>query len=469
MDYIPTIGLEIHAQLKTKTKMFCSCLNNPDEKRPNVNICPVCTGQPGTLPTANYAAIYSVLRVGTALGGTLADFSEFDRKNYFYPDIPKGYQITQYEYPFVTRGSLAGVALTRIHLEEDTGRSIHDADPHYSLVDFNRAGVPLMELVTEPVITSGEQAANFGRELQLLLRYLDASEANMEKGEMRVEANISVARKGEKFGTKVEIKNLNSFRAVERAINYEITRQTELLEQGEKVVQETRGWDDAKQETYSQRQKESAHDYRYFPDPDLPKMKLSEVPEFSSEKLQASLPELPEAKRERYLKLGLKKEDADMFVADLRFAKLFDESFKLQPGAPKVIASYLANEIAGLVTKNGDKGLVNITPAGLCKLLTYFVEGKISSKGAKDSIAEVFTKGGDLAQVVEKYLQTSDAGALQAIVDKVLVAYPQSVADYKAGKAAALQFLVGQGMKESKGSANPTVLSSLLKEKIGIL
>jgi aspartyl-tRNA(Asn)/glutamyl-tRNA(Gln) amidotransferase subunit B len=455
MDYIPTIGLEIHAQLKTKTKMFCSCLNNPDEKRPNVNICPVCTGQPGTLPTANYAAIYSVLRVGTALGGTLADFSEFDRKNYFYPDIPKGYQITQYEYPFVTRGSLAGVAITRIHLEEDTGRSIHDADPHYSLVDFNRAGVPLMELVTEPVITSGEQAANFGKELQLLLRYLDASEANMEKGEMRVEANISVARKGEKFGTKVEIKNLNSFRAVERAINYEIARQTELLEQGEKVVQETRGWDDAKQETYSQRQKESAHDYRYFPDPDLPKMKLSEAPEFSSDKLQASLPELPEAKRERYKKLNIQTQDIELYVTDIELSKYFEALTKdFSADLIKTASNFLSNDVLGLIKKNPDLRLPN--SENLKNIIRDFGNKKINSRQAKDDIKDLVEHNKINIRAHEVVGVSEDV-----LVEKIIAAHPQSVADYKAGKAAALQFLVGQGMKESKGSANPVILREM--------
>jgi aspartyl-tRNA(Asn)/glutamyl-tRNA(Gln) amidotransferase subunit B len=467
MDYIPTIGLEIHAQLKTKTKMFCACLNDPDEKRPNVNICPVCTGQPGTLPTANFAAIRSVLRVGTAVDGTLADFSEFDRKNYFYPDIPKGYQITQYEYPFVSGGNLAGVALTRIHLEEDTARSQHDTDPHYSLVDFNRAGVPLMELVTEPVIASGEQAANFAKELQLLLRYLDASEANMEKGEMRVEANISVARKGEKFGTKVEIKNLNSFRAVDRAIAYEVARQGKLLEQGEKVVQETRGWDEAKQETYVQRQKESAHDYRYFPDPDLPKMKLSEVAEFQN--LKETLGELPWDRRARYSAADLKREDVEVLVGEPVLGNFFDQVTKVWVDNKKLLAltaNWLTNDILNLIAGDYAK-LQNFS--GLGELVTMLEAGEISSRGAKDILSEMNKAGGGpraIAQAKDLF-QKSDTGQLQAIVDKVVAAHPQSVADYKAGKAAALQFLVGQGMKESKGSANPEVLKKLLADKLG--
>ncbi|MDE2173652.1 MAG: Asp-tRNA(Asn)/Glu-tRNA(Gln) amidotransferase subunit GatB, partial [Patescibacteria group bacterium] len=267
MAYRPTIGLEIHAELKTRTKMFCDSANNPDETRRNVNICPICMAHPGTLPVINREAVRHILRIGVAVGGTIADFSEFDRKSYFYPDIPKGYQISQYEHPLVTGGKLAGVDITRVHLEEDTARSIHTDGK--SLVDFNRAGIPLMELVTEPVIRDAETAGRFARELQLLLRTLGAGEANLEKGEMRIEANISVSSEEGKFGTKVEVKNINSFRSVERAIAFEVERQTALLEKGEKVAQATRGWNEAKQETFHQRLKEGSADYRYFPEPDL--------------------------------------------------------------------------------------------------------------------------------------------------------------------------------------------------------
>src|SRR3990167_9559923 len=274
-NYSLTIGLEIHAELKTRTKMFCDSKNDTDESRPNINACPICVGYPGTLPVINFEAVQKVLRLGVAVGGEIADYTEFDRKNYFYPDIPKGYQISQYANPLVKGGELAGVKLTRIHLEEDTAKSTHDKNKE-SLLDFNRAGVPLMELVTEPVIKTPEAAANFARELQLLLRYLDISGANMEKGEMRVEANVSVAKvrpldsefPRSDLGTKVEIKNLNSFKIVERAIKFEMERQIEILEKGDKVVQETRGWDESKEVTFSQRLKESAHDYRYFPEPD---------------------------------------------------------------------------------------------------------------------------------------------------------------------------------------------------------
>ncbi len=322
-NYKPTIGLEIHAELKTNTKMFCNSKNNPNETKPNINVCPVCMAHPGTLPVINKKAVESVLKVGVALGGQLADFTEFDRKNYFYPDIPKGYQISQYKYPLVSGGELAGVEITRVHLEEDTAKSTHDNKEGRSLIDFNRAGVPLMELVTEPVVEDAQQASKFARELQTLLRYLGVSDANMDKGEMRIEANISVSDT-EEFGTKVEVKNLNSFKVVEKAIAYEIKRQTKVLEEGGEIIQETRGWDENKQATFSQRLKEGSEDYRYFPDPDLPKLKLSELSEFNREKLEEGLPELPWEKRERYEKeYEIKSEDIEMYIVDDLYGKFF--------------------------------------------------------------------------------------------------------------------------------------------------
>jgi aspartyl-tRNA(Asn)/glutamyl-tRNA(Gln) amidotransferase subunit B len=417
---------------------------------------------PGTLAVINRAAVRHVLMVGRALGSRLADYSEFDRKNYFYPDIPKGYQISQYAYPLVSGGSLNGIAITRIHLEEDTARSQHilgrgAGQEGKSLVDYNRAGVPLMELVTEPVIHAAEDAGAFARELQTLLRSLGAGEANMEKGEMRVEANISISA-DDTLGTKVEVKNLNSFRSVERAIAYEIARQRALLDSGGTVQQETLGWDERAQKTYVQRKKESSHDYRYFPDPDLPKLKLSEIPEFSAEALQGAMPELPWAKRARYVIAGAKPEYAEMFVQDARYGALFDAV----AGDKALAANYLGSDIAGLAAKNGEEGLARITPEGLSAMLAAISEGKLSSRGAKDALAEVFMSGGDLAGVIRKYEQQSDEGALKAVAQKVIDANPSVVAAYKAGKAAALQFLLGQGMKESRGSANPEALKAAL-------
>src|SRR3989338_5591340 len=348
-DYTPTIGLEIHAELKTQTKMFCNSKNDADEERPNVNVCPICMGHPGTLPVINKEAVKHVLKIGLAVGGKLADFSEFDRKNYFYPDIPKVYQISQYAHPLVSGGFLGGVALTRIHLEEDTATSEHEMGD-YSLVNFNRAGVPLMELVTEPVMHSAKEAGDFARELQLLLRCLGASEANMEKGEMRVEANVSVGRDNE-LGTKVEIKNLNSFRAMERAVEHEIKRQSDLLERGGTVLQETRGWDEAKHATFSQRVKEGSADYRYFPDPDIPALRLDEISEFDGQRLASELPELPWRRRKRYLDLGLKADDAGMFVRRPGFGALFDRATEGLPLGDErigICANYLANNIAGI-------------------------------------------------------------------------------------------------------------------------
>ena len=458
--YRPTVGLEIHAELKTLTKMFCACLNNPDEEQANKNICPVCMAHPGTLPVINKEAVRKVLLVGAAVQGTLADFTEFDRKNYFYPDIPKGYQLSQYKHPLVSGGLLKDVALTRIHLEEDTARSQHLGEK--SLVDYNRAGVPLMELVTEPVIHDAQTAGAFARELQLLLRTLGAGEANMEKGEMRVEANVSVAKGTEKAPTYVEIKNLNSFRSVERAIAFEVDRQIKLIEGGGEVVKETRGWDETKQVTFSQRKKESSHDYRYFPDPDLPKIMVSDVPEFSLETLKKELPELPWEKRARYQALGLKAEDADMFTSDKRFGDLFEEAILVEPSATLLIANYVASDIAGLVAKNGDNNLSHISGAGLAVLMGRVTKKEISSRGAKDALADVFMNGGDLQEVSNKYTQQSDTGALDAVARAIVGDYPQIAEEYKNGKESALQFLIGQGMKQTKGSANPELLKEAL-------
>src|SRR5258708_1429762 len=331
--YKTTIGLEIHAELKTRTKMFCDSKNDPDEEHANANVCPVCMAHPGTLPVINRGAVRHVLRLGTAIGGVVADYTEFDRKNYFYPDIPKGYQISQYKRPLISGGELAGVAITRVHLEEDTARSSHEGTDG-SLVDFNRAGVPLMELVTEPVIHDAETASRFAKELQLLLRYLGAGDANMEKGEMRVEANISISTT-DTFGTKVEVKNINSFKAVEKAIAYQVARHAQVIESGGKIIQGSGGWDESTGTTFCQRLKEEGNDYRYFPDPDLPSLKLSEIPQFSREKLTASLPELPWEKRERLkASYGISDEAVEMLVGTPAFADYFEEVVKAAGGLP---------------------------------------------------------------------------------------------------------------------------------------
>lgn len=456
--YYTTVGLEIHAELKTETKMFCSCKNDPDEERANVNVCPVCMAHPGTLPVINYKALEHVVRVGLAVNGTIADFTEFDRKNYFYPDIPKGFQISQYKYPIVSGGELAGVKLTRIHLEEDTGTSKHDRG-NYSLVDFNRAGVPLMELVTEPVIHTSEQAGKFARELQLLLRYLNASEANMEKGQMRVEVNVSVSDDPAKFGTKVEVKNINSFRAAERAIDYEVKRMTELLEngRGSEIVQETRGWDEGKQATYSQRSKENAHDYRYFPEPDLPKLMLSEV--FNLEDMRKALPELPEGKRLRYAtSFGIKEGDVENYVADFDLAGYFEDVITDLGGdleKIKIASNYITSDLVGI--KKKDPNFEFPHSYHLAELVNMLVAGEISSRGAKDLLLILKSEDRSPKLIAEEkgLIQKDDPELLKTIATQIIDANPKAVADYKSGKEAAIMSLVGQMMKETKGSANP--------------
>lgn len=455
-EYTPTIGLEIHAELRTKTKMFCDSKNDTEEKRPNVNICPVCMGYPGTLPVINKEAVHQVLRVGTAVGGTISDFTEFDRKNYFYPDIPKGYQISQYKYPLIQGGEILGVNLTRIHLEEDTAKSTHDSGDQ-SLVDFNRAGVPLMELVTEPVIHDAETASKFAKELQLLLVYLGASRANMEKGEMRVEANISVS-KTDKLGTKVEVKNLNSFKAVEKAIKFEIERHIELLEKGESVKQETRGWDENKSVTFSQRAKEDSHDYRYFPDPDLPKLSISEIPEFSDKALKDSLPELPWEKRQRLQKdFGIKSEDAEIYVQDQEWGTYFEK-------VAEVLIDKDSNQLASNYITTDLKVLIK--PEDFAEIIRMVSKGDVSSRGAKDIIKIIEEKGGNPKTIAEQnnLIQKSDPEELKKIVEKVIEENQKVVDEYKSGNIAVIQFLVGQGMKATKGSGNPGLLKSILEE-----
>ncbi len=468
--YKTTIGLEIHAELKTQTKMFCDSKNDPDEKTPNINICPVCTAQPGTLPVINKEAVKNVIKVGVAVGGEIATFTEFDRKNYFYPDIPKGYQISQYKYPIVKGGSILGFELTRIHLEEDTARSTHDKGEH-SLVDFNRAGIPLMELVTEPVIHSPVEAGRFARELQLLLRTLGVSDANMEKGEMRVEANISVS-KTDRLGTKVEVKNLNSFKVVEKAIQYEVERHIKALESGEELVQETRGWDEAKQKTFSQRIKETSEDYRYFPDPDLPKLRLDEVPEFDIEKIKSGLPELPWEKRERYINIyNIKKEDADVYVVYPVYGKFFDSVYEALENKKdaQLASNYITSDLFGYFKDLGVPDNLSISAIDFADLIKIVSSGDVSSRGAKDILKIMLDKGGAPMDIAKEnnLLQMKDEGAIKEIVESLIRDNSGVVEEYKKGKETALKFLMGQGMKATKGSADPQMLEKLLKELIG--
>lgn len=469
MTYKTTIGLEVHAELKTLSKMFCGCKNNPHESEPNAHTCPVCLAHPGSLPVPNEEAIKKVLLFGKAVDANVADYSEFDRKNYFYPDIPKAYQISQYAFPFLTGGSLKDIQLTRVHLEEDTARSSHDKS-HGSLVDFNRAGVPLMELVTEPVIHDAKTAGDFARELQLLLRTLNISDANMEKGEMRVEANISVSQTDE-FGTKVEVKNLNSFKSVEAAIDFEVKRQIEALEKGEELQQETRGWDENNQKTFSQRSKETAKDYRYFPDPDITKISVAQHDAFDSSRLSEIMPKLPNEKRLLYKNLGLSKDLIEVIIADQDLDAVLME-YLAQASNPtakhvKLAANYLTSDISFLVI-SGEVALANLNSKYLVELIELIAADKINSRVAKDLLPSLFMEGKSPEEIAteKNLLQVSDEGALEEIV-AALVADNKAVADeYRAGKETALNFLLGQGMKATRGSANPEVLAELIKRAL---
>ncbi len=472
----PTIGLEIHAELKTKTKMFCGCPNDPGEKHPNTNVCPVCLGHPGVLPTANAEAIKSVIKVGMSVNGNIAKRAKFDRKSYFYPDLPKGYQISQYDEPLVLEGELAGVKIRRVHLEEDTARLTHAEDGKSSLVDFNRASVPLMELVTEPVLHSASDALKFAKELQLLLRYLGVSDADMEKGEMRIEANISLANdKANEFGTKVEVKNINSFKAVEGAIAYEIERQEKVLNDGGKVVQETRGWDPIKGKTFSQRSKEEAHDYRYMPEPDIPPLEFDKPGAINLEEIRSSIPELPWEKRGRFIKeYGLEEAQVELLVNDKATAEFFEEAVsELEEDeahkSVRLLFNYLSSDLQGLLNdsnlKMGDEDF-KITPAKFADLVSLVSKGEVTSRVAKNILSQMFKTGMDAHAVLKEMSldEFSGEGKLKEIVKEVVAQNSKAVEDYKKGKENALQFLTGQVMAKTRGGSKPDEVVSLLKE-----
>lgn len=478
MPYKPTIGLEIHAELLTQTKMFCDCDNNPSEINPNVNICPICLGHPGTLPKINKGAVDAVIKTGLALHCEINRFSKFDRKNYFYPDLPKAYQISQYDKPLCLGGYLIlpssgkKIRVTRIHLEEDAGRLAHAVDGKHSLVDFNRAGVPLMELVTEPDISNADEAVEFAREFQLILRYLGVSDADMEKGQMRVEVNISISKEGEPLGTKAEIKNLNSFRAVSGTIKYEIDRQEQDLKKGEKIKQETRGWDDSKQKTISQRSKEEAHDYRYFPEPDLPPMNFSDE---YIEAIRNSISELPDQRRVRYSNdYNLSGTQVELLVNNPELSDFFEKSVSelkaINPqGNPEMIYNYLSTDIKGI---EADKGMTllqsKLIPEHLAHLVSLLTLGKISSRVAKDVLLNSFETGQDPEDAIKEggLSQVSDESELENVVKEIIDKNDKVCQDYKNGKENALQFLVGQVMAKTKGRANPEVVREMLRKII---
>ena len=424
--FYPKIGIEVHVELNTKSKMFCSCLNNPDERAVNNNVCPICLGHPGTLPVINKNAVRKVIKTGLALNCKIAKNSYFDRKNYFYPDLPKGYQISQHFAPFCKNGFLkiAGkkIRIREIHLEEDTCKLLHPKGADYSLVDCNRAGVPLMELVTEPDLSSGQEVKDFARELHLILRYLGVSDADMEKGQMRIEANVSVSKNKNKLGTRTELKNINSFRAVERAINFEIQRQEKVLKSGKKVVQETRGWDENKQKTILQRKKETAFDYRYFPEPDLPAINIKSN---DLKEIKAEIPELPQEKAKRFIKqYKLNKNQADILVKTQDLANYFEKIVKL-----------------GLQAEKTAKLIIN--------------KPELLKLSPKEFIAKIKKQK---AEIID------DTDELTKIIKKVIKNNPKPVQDYKNGKTEALQYLIGQIMKQTKGRASAQIVQKILKK-----
>jgi len=486
MEYEPILGLEVHVELKTKSKMFCSCSNDSNEHHPNTLICPICLGHPGTLPTINKKAVELVIKVGLAVGSQIPEFSKFDRKNYFYPDLPKGYQISQYDEPLCKGGQLflylsdddklnqRAIEIERIHLEEDTGKLIHPEDKKSTLIDFNRAGIPLMELVTKPVIHTGKEARLFAQGLQILLKTLRVSEADMEKGQMRCEVNISLKPQEQKeLGTKVEVKNLNSFKAVEKAIDFEIKRQTEILEKGEKVIQETRGWDPIKEITYSQRIKEEAQDYRYFPEPDLPPLNVYKL--FDFKKLKAELPELPwQTKQNLIQTYNILSQGANILVQDDKALLLFKETVsKLDPEYKKIgtplINNYLTTDILGIKEKEGlDWEDIKLSSDNFAQLINNLASEKISSRVAKDILLDIIHSNQDVEEIIKtKGLEKiKDESILISTIEEIIKNNPKAIEDYKKGKTNTLQFLVGQTMAKLKGAADPQELGKLIREKI---
>lgn len=498
MKYDVIIGMEIHVELKTKSKMFCSCSNDSEGKAPNTTVCPICLGHPGTLPVPNKQAIDWTLLIGLALNCRINQNSKFDRKNYFYPDLPKGYQISQYDRPFCYQGTLnigdKDIAVTRIHLEEDTGKSFHPQGSEDTLIDFNRAGTPLVELVTEPVIKDAEEAKNFCQAYQRVLRFLEVSNADMEKGEMRCEANISLQAPGnwiyqdgliiaagkKKLNAKVEIKNINSFRSVEKAINYEISRQTECLDKGEEITPETRGWDEKNNRTVAQRKKETAADYRYFPEPDIPPVIIDND---WIESLKQSLVELPEAKQKRFQRqYGLKTDSAAIIANDKELAAFFENTVS-EMGAwieangddferqDKNAAQMAANWITGELLKNlnTDKraaGDLKITPENFAELMALIWQNKINSNAGQRILEIMYWEGGDPSDIMAKLglEQLDSEEELEKAVRRVIDSNPGQADEYKKGKTPLIQFFIGKVMAETKGKANPEKLKPLLEK-----
>jgi len=474
MQYEAVIGLEVHAQLQTNTKIFCGCETAFGEEA-NTRTCPVCIGMPGVLPVLNRKAVEFIIKTGLATHCAIAPASRFARKNYFYPDLPKGYQISQYELPLCEKGyveilvdgKVKRIGITRIHLEEDAGKNLHTSESGASLVDLNRAGTPLMEIVSEPDIRSADEAADYLKKIRSILRYIEVSDADMEKGNFRCDCNVSIRPVGaQEYGTRAEVKNVNSFKFVQKALEYEIKRQAQILDDGGRVFQETRLFDSSKGVTFSMRSKEEAHDYRYFPEPDL-------VPIVTStgtiEAIRRTITELPEAKRDRFVKeYGLPEYDADMLTQSRAQAAYYEEAAKLS-GQPKVISNWMMGELMRLLNAEG-KEIEDcpVRPDRLAGMVKMISDGTISTKIAKTVFEEMYGTGKDAETVVREkgLVQVSDSGAIENIITDVIKANPAQHADYKGGKDKLFGFFVGQVMKASKGKANPEMVNELLKKKL---
>ncbi len=474
-NYLPTIGIECHVQLKTKTKLFAAVGNDAREALPNTLVSHICLGMPGALPVLNRRAVELASKAAFALKTKPQEFSKFDRKHYFYPDLPKGYQISQFNYPIVLGGEVdikingqkKKIGITRAHLEEDAGKNTHPVNAEYSLVDLNRAGTPLLEIVSEPDMHTPAEARAYVNELYLLMKYADVTEGDLYHGNMRFDVNISVSKDPNKLGNRSEIKNLNSFRAVEKAVEYEIKRQTERLEKGKEVQQETRGWDDAKQKTFSQRTKEEAHDYRYFPDPDIPPVQLDDA---FIQKTKSQMPELPDDYRKKFSNLNIDTSVVEDILALPQVAQQISSILdKSSPAIARASTFWL------LQGKPEDESLganwtSTISDEQLITLARLVEANKLSSTGAKQVLTIMQEKGGEPEQIAEdnNLLQVSDEGEIGKIIDQVLTDNPQAAEDIKAGEVKAIGFLVGQVMKASKGQANPGLAQKIIKEKLGV-
>ena len=473
-DYEVVIGLEVHAELSTKTKIFCSC---PTEfgGEPNTHCCPVCMAMPGALPVLNKKVVEYAIKAGLATNCSITRECKNDRKNYFYPDLPKSYQISQFDLPLCTKGyveienedGVKPIRLVRIHIEEDAGKLNHDEYGRGSLVDLNRAGVPLIEIVSEPDLRSTDEVDKYLKKLKSILEYIEVSDCKMQEGSLRADVNVSVRKKGAKeFGTRTEMKNMNSFRSITRAIEYEAERQVEVLEKGGKIDQETLRWDEVSGRTFSMRDKEDAQDYRYFPEPDLAIIKISDK---MIENIKKTLPEMPESRRERYIKeFKLPEYDSNILTSSKYLSDMFEEATKICNN-PKAVSNWIMSDITGILNEREQEPTdIPFTAEHLGKLIILIDKGTISTKIAKQVVAELFENPKDPEEIIKEkgWIQISDEGAIKEVVLKILEANPQSIIDYKAGRDRALGFLVGQAMKETKGKANPQLLNKLFLEEL---